>query len=55
MIDASADYSRTKLPPNAAGSNVDVANYEPGTVVRTEQRQVNPGSVSVGCFDEPEA
>src|SRR5579883_699223 len=48
MIDASADYTRTKLPPNTAGSNVDVANYEPGTVVRTEQRTVNPGPVSTG-------
>lgn len=49
LMDAGADYQRTKLPPNVAGSNVDVANYEPGTVVRTEQRQVNPGPVSTGA------
>ena len=47
MILAGQDYSRTKLPPNAQGSDQSVTNYEAGTVVRTESgREVKPGPVS---------
>jgi hypothetical protein len=57
MIQAGADYQRTKLPPNQAGSSTDVTNYEAGTVVRTEGgREVQPGPTSQpGGFAQVEA
>ena len=45
MVTLGQDYSRTKMPPNSAGSDTSVNNYEAGTVVRTEQRDVLPGPV----------
>jgi hypothetical protein len=57
MIQAGADYQRTKLPPNQAGASTDVTNYEAGTVVRTEGgREVQPGPTSQpGGFAQVEA
>jgi hypothetical protein len=47
MIQAGADYQRTKLPPNYYGGNVSVSNYEPGTVISAESgRKVTPGPVA---------